>query len=135
MSGKFFLPVRDAMTCDPVLIDGMATVAEALAIMKAKNISSLVVDRRDERDEYGLLLVSEIAREVVAYNRPVTRTNVYEVMIKPAPALDADMNIKYAIRHMSRLGLTHCLVLHGRTLLGLITLRDMAVRYFDAEAA
>ena len=131
MSGEIDLPVRDVMTRDPVVIEGMATVAAALAVMEKKSIGSLVVDRRDESDEYGLILVSDIAREVIGNNRPTARTNVYEVMIKPAPALDADMNIKYAIRHMSRFGLTHSLVLHARTLLGLVTLRDMAVRYLD----
>lgn len=131
MTDKLFLPVRDAMTHDPVLIDGMATIADALALMRERKISSLVIDRRDERDEYGMLLVSEIAREVVGGNRPVTRTNVYEVMIKPAPSLDGAMNIKYAVRHMSRLALTHCLVLDGRNLLGLVTLRDMTMRYLD----
>lgn len=134
MSESFFLPVKEVMTRDPERIDGLATVEEALARMKARHISSLVVERRDSRDEFGLLLVADVAREVIARNRPLGRINVYEIMTKPAPALDADMNIKYAIRHMARLGLSHCIVLQGRELVGLVTLRDMTVRYVEATS-
>lgn len=131
MSDPLFLPVKEVMARDPERIEGLATVEEALARMKARHISSLVVERRDSRDEFGLLLVADIAREVIARNRSLGRTNVYEIMTKPAPALDADMNIKYAIRHMARLGLSHCIVLQGRELVGLVTLRDMTVRYVE----
>jgi len=131
MSESFFLPVREVMVQDLERIEGLATVEEALARMKVRHISSLVVERRDAQDEFGLLLVTEVAREIAIRNRPWGRTNVYEVMTKPAPSLDADMNIKYAIRHMARLGLTHCIVLQGRELVGLVTLRDMAMRFIE----
>lgn len=129
MSQSFFLPVREVMTRDPQRIDGMATVGDALARMENRGISSLVVDRRDERDEFGLLLIADIAREAIGKNRPLSRTNVYEIMTKPAPTVDAEMNIKYAVRFMSQFRLSHCLVLDNRDLVGLVTLRDMAIRY------
>lgn len=129
MSSAFFLPVEAVMTPDPERIDGFATIEEALARMKQRQISSLVVERRDKHDEFGLLLVTDIAREVVGRDRPVSRTNVYEIMTKPAPAVDADMNIKYAVRHMAMFKLSHCIVSRGRDLVGLVTLRDMTLRY------
>lgn len=135
MSQSFFLPVREVMTRDPERIEGLATVQEAIDRMKARQIGSLVVERRDAQDEFGLLLVAAVAREVIGQNRPLSRTNVYEIATKPAPAVDADMNIKYAIRHLARLGLSHCVVLHGRDLVGLVSLRDMTLRYFDEAAA
>jgi len=136
MSQSFFLPVRDVMTRDPERIDGLATVQEALDRMKARHISSLVMERRDAQDEFGLLLVVDVAREVIGQSRPLSRTNVYEVATKPAPRVDADMNIRYAIRYMARVGLSHCVVLHGRDLVGLVTLRDLTLRYIEeADAA
>lgn len=134
MSQSFFLPVREVMTREPERIDGLATVQQALDRMTARRISSLVMERRDAQDEFGLLLVADVAREVIGQSRPLSRTNVYEVAAKPAPTVDADMNIKYAIRHMARLGLSHCIVLQGRDLVGLVTLRDLTLRYV-AEAA
>jgi CBS domain-containing protein len=134
MSQPFFLPVREVMTRDPERIDGLAAVQEALDRMKARHISSLVVERRGAQDEFGLLLVSDVAREVIGQSRPLSRTNVYEIATKPAPTVDADMNIKYAIRHMARLELSHCVVLHGRYLVGVVTLRDMTLRYVEEAA-
>jgi CBS domain-containing protein len=130
------ITVREVMTGDPVEIDGMASLGEALKLMAERNISALVVRRRDERDEYGLLLVSDVAQEIISKGRPSSRTNVYEVMQKPAPAVDAEMDIRYAIRQMSRFGLTHCLVVEARQLAGIVTLRDLTMRYITtAESA
>ncbi|MCU0983934.1 MAG: CBS domain-containing protein [Acetobacteraceae bacterium] len=130
-----YLPVREAMTTDALVVDGLTPVSEALAMMRERNISSLVVERRDERDEYGIVLVADIAREVVNGNRVPSRTHLYEVMTKPAPCIDAEMNVRYAIRLMHRLGLTHALVVEGRRLIGIVTLRDLVVRYIDKPAA
>ncbi|NJL50230.1 MAG: CBS domain-containing protein [Blastochloris sp.] len=123
------------MTDDPVTIDGMANVNEALAIMEARGISSLVVKRKDADDEYGLMLISDIARGIAASRRPVERIQVYEVMQKPAPAVDSDMKLRYAIRYMTRFGLSHCVVLRGRELAGIVSLRDIAIRFLDPDVA
>lgn len=132
MSDTPVVPVREVMTPNPVTIDGLATVADALAVMRERKISSLVVDRRDEQDEFGLVLIADIAREVIAQGRPLERVNVYEIMTKPALGIEAGMNIRYAVRLLTRLGLSHCLVLERRELTGIVTLRDMTVRHFEA---
>src|SRR5690554_5854947 len=130
------LRVGEVMTVNPATIDGMATVSEALAIMRERNISSLVVGRRDDEDEHALLLISDIARGVSKSNRPVSRIQVYEIMQKPAPAVDSEMKLKYAIRYMTRFGISHCVVLRGRDLAGIVSLRDMTIRFLDkAEEA
>jgi len=127
-----FPTVGEVMQPDPRTIDGMASVSEALAIMRAHNYSCLVVNRRDERDEYGIVLITDITREVISKNKPLSRTSVYEIMTKPAPALDKEMSVKYGIRHMDHFGLTHCIVLSGRDLAGIVTLKTMTYSYLNA---
>src|SRR5690606_20106293 len=95
-----FVAVRQIMNTQPIQIDGMSSLQEALKLMRAHKVSALVVQRRDERDEFGILLLTEIARLIASPTKSLARTQVYEVMIKPAPSVDADMHIKYAIRHM-----------------------------------
>ncbi len=129
------ITVREVMTGVPVEIDGMASLGDALRLMEDHNISALVVRRRDERDEYGLLLVSDVAQEIINKGRPSSRTNVYEVMQKPAPGVDAEMDIRYALRQMSRFGLTHCVVVEARELAGIVTLRDLTMRYIAVAEA
>ncbi len=44
--------VGEVMNSSPHLIDGLATVAEAVAAMQEHRVDYLVVDKRDEHDAY-----------------------------------------------------------------------------------
>ena len=101
-------------------INRNATIAEALIEMKRLQTTVLVVDKRDEDDEYGLLLVSDIARKVLALDRASSRVNTYEVMIKPAVCVDPDMDIRYCSRLMSRFNLVRVLVVKDNSILGTV---------------
>ncbi len=79
--------VSEVMVSDLHTVDGLATVTDAVALMSRHRISSLVVDRRDPDDEWGLIDVAGIAREVIARNHVPDRVNVYEVMTKPVLTL------------------------------------------------
>ena len=129
MSETGFTRVREVMTPSPTVIDGLATVAEAIELMREKGISSLVIDRRHEGDEYGLVVVTDIAKKVVAEDHAPERTNVYEVMTKPVLTVDCEMDIKYAIRLLARFGISRALVTRDGTLAGIVTMRDMVLRY------
>jgi predicted transcriptional regulator len=128
------LRVGEMMTADPAVIDGMATVNDALALMRDRSISSVVIPRRNADDEYGLLLISDIARGISTGNRPTSRTQIYEIMQKPAPSVDSDMQLRYAIRYMTRYGISHCIVLKGRELAGIVSLRDITLRFLEETA-
>lgn len=133
MKDEPHIKVEEVMTRTVRTIDSMATVREAMADMAAADVSSLVIERRDERDEFGLLGIADIAAEVVAANRSLDRVNVYEVMTKPVVTLDAEMDIKYGIRLLVRVGLSRGLVVdHDRNLVGIATLRDMVLAYAGA---
>ncbi len=123
-----YVRVRTVMTPSPRRIDGLATVAEAVALMRREGISSLVIDRRHEGDEFGLVTVTDIAAKVVASNRSPARTNVYEIMSKPVLTVDANMDIKYATRFLSRFRVSRALVTEGGELVGIVTTRDMVLR-------
>ncbi len=122
--------VSQAMSASVHTIDAMATVKDAIQAMRTHNVSSLAVERRDEHDEFGLLVIADIAREVIAQNRAAERVNVYEIMSKPVVTLTADMSIKYAVRFLVRFGLSRALVVDAeRTPVGIVTLRDMVLCY------
>jgi CBS domain-containing protein len=126
--------VRQVMTAAPFVVDGLASVREAIDIMQAERVSSLVVDRRHVGDEYGLIVVRDIAEQVIGQNRSPDRTNVYEVMSKPVLSLDAEMDIKYAVRLLGRFSVSRALVLEKGDLIGIVTLRDLVLRYVAATA-
>jgi len=130
MSEHRYIPVQEVITHNLHRITPLATVDQAMAMMREHGVSSLVVDRRDEKDEFGLLVVSDIARDVIAENRAPGRVNVYEIMSKPVLNLAAEMDIRYAVRLLVKFGLSRALVVdHDRHPVGIVTLRDMVLRY------
>jgi len=101
-------------------INRNATIAEALIEMKRLQTAILVVDKRDEDDEFGLLLVSDIARLVLAKDRASSRVNTYEIMTKPTVCVDPDMDIRYCSRLMSTFNLTRVLVVKDNAIVGTV---------------
>ena len=128
MSTRRILRVSDIMRTEIHTIDGLATVSEAMAVMRRDHVSSLVVPRRDADDEFGLILVSDIARKVIAENRAPERVNVYEVMSKPVLTLPSEMQARYAMRLLVRFGVSRAVVVdHDRNPVGIATLRELVL--------
>ncbi|MEW8499034.1 MAG: CBS domain-containing protein, partial [Candidatus Thiodiazotropha taylori] len=73
------------------LVEGMDTVESALEKMSHVETKSLIVKKRDENDEFGIVTLSDIARQVLAKDRAPERVNIYEIMSKPAFTVSADM--------------------------------------------
>ena len=121
--------VADVMQTSLHIVDGLSSVENAISEMSRLEVSSLVIERRNAGDEYGLLTVRDIAREVVAKNRSASRTSVYEIMTKPALVLSAEMNVKYAIRQLSQFEISRALVTRDDKLVGLVSQRDMVIGY------
>jgi CBS domain-containing protein len=127
MTNKKRICVKDVMKSTYGTINRDATIMEALIEMKRLQTAVLVVNKRDENDEYGLLLVSDIARKVLAKDRAASRVNIYEIMTKPAVCVDPDMDIRYCSRLMSSFNLMRVLVVKDKALLGTVNPRALVL--------
>jgi len=114
-------PVRDCMRTDVTEVDGQLDVLSAMKIMKQVGATSLVVKRRDENDEYGLLLFSNVAKKVIAKNRAPERVNVYEIMAKPVLTVRPDMDIRYCARLFENFGISHAPVVENDKIVGIVS--------------
>ena len=114
-------PVRDCMRTNVTEVDGRIDVLTALKIMKKVGQTSLIVKRRDEHDEYGMLLFSDIAKEVIAKNRAPERVNVYEIMAKPVVTVRPDMEIRYCARLFENFGIGHAPVAENGKIIGMVS--------------
>ena len=123
--------VADVMQTSLHIVDGLQSVQSAIETMQRLGVSSLVIERRNESDEYGIVTVRDIAAKVVSVNRSTERTSVYEIMTKPALTISPDMNVKYAIRLLSRFGVGRALVRGADGLVGLATLRDLLLGHVE----
>ncbi len=114
-------PVRDCMTTEVTEVDGRLDVLNALKVMKKAGTTSLIVKRRDEHDEYGMLLFSDIAKKVIAKNRAPERVNVYEIMAKPVLMVRPDMEIRYCARLFENFGISHAPVAENGKIIGMVS--------------
>ena len=119
---------KDVMRPNVVFIDGMATVREAVAKMRAENVTALIVSKRDSRDAWGIVTVADLVREVLSPGRSPDDINVYEIMAKPVISVPPDMDIRYVARLLHRVGVRKAPVEAQGELLGMISLSDLVVR-------
>lgn len=133
MTERSIIRVRDVMTDKFETVDGLTTIRDALEIMKRQGAEALLVDKRSEDDEYGIVLLSDMARQVLAQDRSPSRVNVYEIMSKPVIAVEPDMDIRYCARLFDKFGLTLAPVIDNGKLVGLISYADMVMRGFDID--
>ena len=125
---KNIVRVRDVMKTDVDVVDGMLTVAEALKSMKHPETRTLIVDMRDEDDEYGVVMFRDLAREVLAHDLSPDRVNVYEIMSKPVIHVDPEMDVRYCTRLFDQFGLSRAPVLENRHIIGLVSYTDIVLK-------
>lgn len=128
MSEKPITRVRDVMKTNFDLVDGRITVMEALKRMIHIDTKLLIVDKRHDDDEYGMLLISDVAKEVLGMDRSPKRINVYEIMSKPVLSVDPGMDIRYCARYFDRFGLTRAPVVDNGRVVGIVSYTDLVMK-------
>ena len=116
------------MKTDFDMIDGLTTVSEAMKKMKFVDTKSLIVDKRHDDDEYGIVLLSDIARKVLAIDRSPDRVNIYEIMAKPVISVDPAMDIRYCARLFDKFHLSRAPVIDNGKVVGVISYTDMVMK-------
>ncbi|HUH00331.1 MAG TPA: CBS domain-containing protein [Gammaproteobacteria bacterium] len=117
--------VKDIMKTDVVTISPLASLRDAMAKMRSHKVKSLVVERRDEEDAYGIVTYATILRTIVAEEGDIDLVNVYDVCRKPVITVPPGMNLKYVARLMADQRLGRVVVLETGDLVGIITMTDI----------
>jgi predicted transcriptional regulator len=125
--------VRDVMKSEVDVVDGMMTVTEALKSMKYPNTRTLIVDKRHEDDEYGVVMFRDMAKKVLARDHSPDRVNIYEIMSKPVLSVHPDMDIRYCTRLFDRFGLSRAPVLERKKIIGLVSYSDIVLKGLIGE--
>jgi predicted transcriptional regulator len=120
--------VRDVMKRQLDVVDGLTTVAEALRMMRHVETKTLLVSKRHDNDEFGIVLVSDIAKKVLAVDRPPERVHIYEIMTKPVLTMPPDMDIRYVARLFDQFGLSRAPVVEDGEVIGIISHTDMVLK-------
>ena len=81
-------------------IDGLASVRDAVQLMKEKNVQALIIQKRNSADANGIITVNDIIKGVIIPNKTLYEVSVYEIMTKPVFSISAHLNVKYVPRLM-----------------------------------
>ncbi len=97
--------VRDVMNTEVKRVNGKDTLQDGLKKMSACCSRVLIVNKRHDDDEYGIVCMADIAKKVIAHDKSPERINIYEVMSKPAVCVKDSMDIRYCARLFRQFGL------------------------------
>ncbi len=128
MNSKNVLRVRDVMRAEFDLVDGMDTIADALKNSNHPESKCFIVNKRHDDDEYGIVLLSDIAKNVLAKNKAADRVNVYEIMSKPVISVRPEMDIRYCSRLFENFGINRAPVIENNLVIGVVGYTDIVLR-------
>ncbi|MCH8498705.1 MAG: CBS domain-containing protein [Marinobacter sp.] len=119
------MTVKDVMIRDVVCISPFAKIREALSQMKKHNIKSLVVERQNPHDAWGLITYTNILKTVIAEDGDIDLLNVYDVCAKPALGVGESLAVKHVASLMTEHRVKRMLVLRDNDLLGFVAMDDI----------
>ncbi|NKF51540.1 CBS domain-containing protein [Shewanella sp. WXL01] len=119
---------KDVLNNNFAYVDGMRTVAEAINVATTNQVNILIVEKRHDHDEYGMVLLSDIARKVLAVDKSPERTNIYEIMNKPVFSVPAEMDVRYTARLFERFDINKAPVIENGKILGFVSYDDIVLK-------
>jgi CBS domain-containing protein len=120
-----FAKAADVMTRDVAFIDGAATAAEAIKIMRERRVSSLVVNRRTPDDAWGIVTRKDLVNKIVDPGKDPDEVKVFEIMTKPLVMLSPGLALKYCARLMHNTGIRRAVVFDGKDIVGILSNTDI----------
>lgn len=118
------LKARDIMTPRVITIDSLATIAEALELMRRNQVHALIVDHSGAEDAYGLVTDEDIVYGVIAEGEDPAAVQVYELMTKPCVVVNPDLGVEYVAKLFANVGI-RCAPVIQEKLLGIISVTDI----------
>ena len=118
------LRVLEVMMPNFKKIEGITKVSDVLPKMKQNNLNAVLVEPRDEMDVFGIMTLKDIARKVIAENRRLHETHVYEIRSKPVLSIPGDMPLPYAARLMTNFNVSYGMVV-SKDQVGLVSLNGI----------
>jgi CBS domain-containing protein len=108
-----------------LLIPASASVSDASRKMEQNRMHSLVVERADGLDAFGIITSTDIIRKVLARGKDPTQVAVRDVMSKPIITIPPDCNLFDIARLMEYHHVNHLPVFDGKELIGMVSSTDI----------
>jgi len=114
-------------------IEADKTVLEGARFMMEHSIGALPVLRNGEL--VGIFSERDVMNRVVAAGRMPGTTKISEVMTPNPKTVSSEESIEDCLFLMREFGFRHVLIADGKDLKGLVSLRDIVLRYLSQKEA
>jgi len=120
-----FAKAGDVMTQGVICIEGTATVADAVKLMREKKVSSVFVNRRGQEDAWGIVTRKDVVCKVVDPGKDPADMKVFEIMSKPLITVSPGLALKYCARLFNATGIRRAPVFDGKEIVGILSNTDI----------
>ena len=127
---RYALRAQDIMTPAPEVISSKGTAADAIHTMRAKHIRSLIVDRDDETDAYGIITYSDLVNKVFAQKLDPAKVPIAEITSKPLIVINPNLRVEYVAQLFAKAHVSHAPVFSEHKLIGVISKTDLVENLF-----
>jgi CBS domain-containing protein len=108
-----------------VKVSPMATVREALKLMKEHKVRCVIVEKTSVDGAFGLVTFKNILQSIVAEDGDIDLLNVYDIAAMPAISVSSQLNVQYASKMMVSNSIKRLLVIDNNELKGILTMSDI----------
>lgn len=122
---KKVIKAREVMHEKHIEMDGLDTVKQALDAMKNDKADVLIVKKRNENDAFGMVVLADIVKKVLAKDKAPDRVNLYEIMAKPVISVEPDLDVRYCARLFDRFGLSNAPVVEKGQVIGIVSYDEL----------
>ncbi len=108
-----------------ITISSLDTVRDCLIAMQKNNVKSIIVEKDNAHDAFGIVTYTNILDAVFSQDGDIDLLNVYDICTKPIIQVSSTLNIKYAAQMMINTKVNRLLVTDRGALLGLLSMNDI----------
>lgn len=119
------LTVSDIMTKPVVVIRSSATIANAMWVMRAQRVRSLVVEKLNPEVSYGMLTEEDIVYNVIALGDNPGFVRVGDVMRYPCVYCSPKTTVREAAPMLAEADVNRAPVIENNQLLGIVSVTNI----------
>ena len=119
------LCAKNLMQKEVKTVSENTTLETAAKMMRDYGVSSLVVERKDEKDALGIITRKDIVEALVSDAIGGKRQLVEEVMTKPAITVPPGISIYHCLQTMRMIGVRRIPIVDGNELVGILSNSDV----------
>ncbi|MBE9079906.1 CBS domain-containing protein [Romeria aff. gracilis LEGE 07310] len=128
------LKARDIMTQPVVVIRKTATVENAIWLIRAKRVRSLVVEEAFEKGPYGILTEKDIVYKVIAQGDNPRFVRVSSIMRQPCIQVPPHATLLEVAQILAEAGVHRAPVIEQDELLGIVSVTDILLKGYPGAA-